>query len=323
MRTGALLLSLAVLLSGCSDAPTGKGGDAPRTPSGSPSASASPTERPTPDRPPPLTPDVVRTSIAVRAVHHLAGRIGPWMATGPAFDRAAIWVQRRLTTMGYAVHREPFPVPAGNSWGVPVDAGTSRNLVAAPPGIDRSRPHLIIGAHLDTVPQAPGAEDNASGVGVLLAVAQATAGRRTRLPVVFVVFGAEEPRGASDDDHHYGSRHHVGQLNPAQRRAMRGMLALDRVGVGDVVPVCSAGGPDPMRAQVLTAAERADVPTEACVGNRSSDHWSFVRDGLPGARLGSTPYSGYHSEGDMPSVVSRVQLDRTARVAAAWLSPRV
>src|SRR5699024_1695335 len=150
------------------------------------------------------------------------GRIGPRMATGPAYDRAAAWVQRRLARMGYDVRREPFRVPPGDSWGVPVGAGTSRNLVATAPGLDRTEPHLLIGAHLDTAPQAPGAEDNASGVGVLLAVAEAIRERRTRLPVVFVAFGAEEPRGPGDDDHHYGSRVHVDRLGPAERRALRG-----------------------------------------------------------------------------------------------------
>ena len=52
---------------------------------------------------------------------------------------------------------------------------------------------------------------------------------------------------------------------------------------------------------------------------RSSDHWSFVRDGLPGARLGSTPYAGYHSEADTASVVRRSQVARVARIVVSWL----
>ena len=62
-------------------------------------------------------------------------------------------------------------MPAGTSWGVPVRAGRSVNLIAERPGFDRTAPHVVIGAHLDTVPQAPGAEDNASGVAVLLELA--------------------------------------------------------------------------------------------------------------------------------------------------------
>ncbi len=263
----------------------------------------------------------MRVDTAVETVRHLAGRIGPRHGTSPAFSRAARWVGARFESLGYDVRRQPFDVPAGVSWGVPVGAGRSVNLLATAGPVDRTRPHLVVGAHLDTVPQAPGAEDNASGVGALLAVAEAVVGRRTRLPVVFVAFGAEEPRGPSDDDHHYGSQHYVGRMSDAERSALRGMVSLDRVGVGEVMPVCSAGSPDPLRAEVLAAAERAGVDAvQPCTENRASDHWSFVRNGLPGVRLGSTPYGGYHSAGDVPAVVRREQLERAARITVAWLA---
>jgi Zn-dependent M28 family amino/carboxypeptidase len=255
----------------------------------------------------------------VRAVQRLAGEIGPRHATSPAFDRAATWVGGEFEAMGYDVRRQRVAVPGGNSWGVPVDAGTSVNVIATPRRFDPRRPHLVVGAHLDTVPQAPGAEDNASGVGVVLAAAEAVAERRTRLPVVLVAFGAEEPRGATDADHHYGSRAYVASLGPAERRAVRGMLSLDRVGVGSVVPVSSAGSSgDRQRRAVLAAARRAGVPTDAQI-NRTSDHWQFVLAGMPGIRIGSTPYAAYHSAADVPSVVSRAQLTRTGRVVLAWL----
>ncbi len=99
------------------------------------------------------------------------------------------------------------------------------------------------------------------------------------------------------------------------------MVALDRVGVGPVVPVSSARGPDRMRASLLAAARRAEVPTQALTDDRASDHWSFVRAGLPGVRLGSTPYAGYHSPGDVPAVVDPAQLRRTARTVVSWLAP--
>ncbi|MBD3925895.1 M28 family peptidase [Nocardioides cavernae] len=283
-------------------------------------------ESPTADSSPvvdePLAADDLDPATAVGAVRRLAGRIGPREATSAAYDRAARWVAGELTRFGYYVERQRVDVPAGESWGVAVPAGRSTNVVATPADFDPSAPHLVVGAHLDTVPQAPGAEDNASGVGVLLAVAEAVAVRRTRLPVVFVAFGAEEPRGPSDDDHHYGSRRYVAKLTPLVRNAVRGMVSLDRVGVGQRVPVGSAGDTDPVQRELLAAARRAGAATVAEDGQRSSDHWSFVRAGLPGARLGSTPYAGYHSAGDVPAVVSPAQLERVGRIVAAWLAPR-
>jgi hypothetical protein len=266
--------------------------------------------------------DDLDSATAVRAVEHLAGSIGPREATSRSYVRAAGWVARSFRRLGYDVEHQRVDVPAGESWGVPVPAGRSTNVVATPAGFDPRAPHLVVGAHLDTVPQAPGAEDNASGVGVLLAVAEAVSLRRTRLPVVFVAFGAEEPRGPSDDDHHYGSRRYVVELAPAVRDAVRGMVSLDRVGVGERVPVGSAGDTDRVQTRLLAAARRAGVPAVAESGQRSSDHWSFVREGLPAARLGSTPYAGYHSAGDVPAVVSPAQLERVGRLLLAWLAPR-
>ena len=101
------------------------------------------------------------------------------------------------------------------------------------------------------------------------------------------------------------------------------MVSLDRVGVGEVVPVSSAGGagPDAGRAAGARPGGPACRPSRM-TDDRASDHWSFVRAGLPGVRLGSTPYAGYHSAGDVPAVVDRAQLGRTARTVVAWLARR-
>jgi hypothetical protein len=298
----------------------------PTTPVAPESSSAPPEPKPEPDPDPepvpPVRIDDLDPATAVRVVRHLAGRIGPREATGRDYARAAEWVARSFAGLGYDVARQRVDVPAGVSWGVPVPAGRSVNVVATPAGFEADQPHLVVGAHLDTVPQAPGAEDNASGVGVLLAVAEAVEGRRTRLPVVLVAFGAEEPRGPGDDRHHYGSRRYVALLSPSGRRAVRGMVSLDRVGVGDRVPVGSAGASDPVQRALLAAARRAGVPAVADPEQRSSDHWSFVRDGLPGARLGSTPYVGYHSADDVVAVVQPAQLERVGRLVLAWLAPQ-
>jgi Zn-dependent M28 family amino/carboxypeptidase len=247
-------------------------------------------------------------------VRYLAG-LGPREATSPAYAQALTWLEQRFRAAGYKTRRQVLRVPAGLSWGVPVRAGTTWNLIATKAGFNPATPHRIVGAHLDTVPQAPGAEDNASGIAVLLGTAQLA----PRFPTVFVAFGAEEPRGDGDNRHHYGSRAYVASLPAAQRNALRGMVSLDRVGVGTVVPICSAEADDlALRNELRAVAARVGVQSRACV-NRSSDHWSFVRSGLPGVRFGSTPYAEYHSARDLPRVVSPAQLGRMGRVVAAWL----
>ena len=319
---GAVVASISFLLmAACSGEEERAAPEPARTTPASPLPAPSTSAPPEPPPSPAADPDDVQAATAMATVRHLAGDIGPRPGTSPAYFRAAAWVERRLRSLGWDVRRQSFPSPAGVSWGVPVPAGRSVNLVATRRDVRPGRPWLAVGAHLDTVPQAPGAEDNASGIGVLLAVAEATRKTRTRLPVVLLAFGSEEPRGPGDDDHHYGSRAYVAGLGQAQRGTLRGMVALDRVGVGPVVPVSSARGPDRMRASLLAAARRAEVRAQALTDDRASDHWSFVRAGLPGVRLGSTPYAGYHSPGDVPAVVDPAQLRRTARTVVSWLAP--
>jgi Peptidase family M28 len=288
------------------------------TPSSAPSPSAiRPTARPT------TTPTARQVRFDARRVQrdirHLAGDIGPREATSKNYAEAADWVERRLEKLGYRVRRTTVRVPAGNSWGVPVRRGSTVNVIAEPAGFDRRAKHVVIGAHLDTVPQAPGAEDNGSGIAVLLELARLAASE-PRVPVQFIAFGAEEPRGPGDALHHFGSRQLVADLPRAERRAVSGMVSLDRVGVGaSYVPVCQ-GGPDgtELRSALRRAGRRADIPTRACE-NRTSDHWSYEKAGMPAVRIGSVPYAGYHSRGDVPSVVSRRQLDRVGRLVWEWL----
>ncbi|GAB3876192.1 hypothetical protein GCM10028802_13660 [Terrabacter terrigena] len=246
--------------------------------------------------------------------------MGPRDAASAAGDRAAAYVAARLRAAGYRVTVQPFTVPAGVSWGVPVPAGSTANVVADPPGFDPRRPHVVIGAHLDTVPRSPGAEDNASGLMVLAEVARIVREQPGALPVRFVAFGAEEARGGNGTRYAFGSRHFVTALGGAERTAVGGMLALDRVGVrAAAVPVCSGGRGTPALAEAIrAAATSASVPTRACT-NRASDHVSFERVGIPAARLGSVPYAAYHSAGDVPSVVDRRQLARSGAVVLAWL----
>lgn len=66
-----------------------------------------------------------------------------------------------------------------------------RNLIALHPGSSRNGQVLII-AHYDTVPNSPGADDNASGVAGLLAVAGAMARHRFIRDLVYIAFPLEE-----------------------------------------------------------------------------------------------------------------------------------
>jgi Peptidase family M28 len=315
---------VVVLLGGCdggSDAQPAKPSPTRSTPRATVADPPSATPSTPSDAEPTIEPVRFSATAAMRTVRFLAGRrgVGPREATSPAYARAARWVEQQLGGYGYRVRRQHLRVPAGVSWGVPVPSGDTWNVIATPEGFRTDEPHLMVGAQLDTVPQAPGAEDNASGVSVLLEIARMAAQRPTRLPVMFVAFAAEEPRGDGEAWHHFGSRAYVQRMPPAERSALRGLANPDRVGVGRSVPICTGGlGTDRVKRSLLTHARRAGVPAHGCV-NTTSDHWSFEQADMPAARLGGTDYPEYHSPADRPRVVRPIQLERTGRLIWAWL----
>lgn len=281
---------------------------------------ASPSEPVTATHQPPVQFDPER---AMATVTHLAGEIGPREATSPAFHEAADWVADQFAELGYEVAQVDVPVPRGEpsyrpEWGTVVEPGTSANVIADPPGFDPDAPHVVIGAHLDTVGVAPGAEDNASGVAVVIELARLAAAEPPPVDVRFVAFGAEEPRGSGDQMHHFGSQQYVGELG--SHDSVTAMVSLDRVGVAaSSVPVCTGGtGTTAIRNALIETAEGAGIEAHSCE-NRASDHWSFEKVDIPAARLGSVPYSEYHSSRDLPGVVDAAQLERAGSIVWQWL----
>ena len=99
---------------------------------------------------------------------------------------------------------------------------TFRNVIATIPGTDAALPPLLIAAHYDTVPGSPGADDNASGLAVMLEAARSLADRPLACPVRFIGFCLEE-------DNLRGSRAYAAQLR-ATNRSILGMIALECVG---------------------------------------------------------------------------------------------
>ena len=204
------------------------------SPTDSPGARTTPPDgrprtRPRPD----VRPRDFDPGQADAVVRHLAGTIGPRHGTSPAFRAAVTWVGRLLRAA-----RLPRPPPvvrrarAGCRGACRCrravgqrrrDPARVRPAAAAP---RRRRPPRHRAAGAGRRGQRLGRRRGARGRG------RRCAKRRTRLPVVWVAFGAEEPRGPTDDDHHYGSRAYVAAMTPAERRALRGMVSLDRVGVG-------------------------------------------------------------------------------------------
>ena len=168
----------------------------------------------------------------MKVIRHLSETIGIREAGSAAFRKAADYAVAALAGYGYTVLRQNVPLPAGMSQGVAVPAGETQNLIAKPRGYDPKKPHLLVGAHLDTVAVTPGANDNGSGSAIVLELARLASITPTAMPVVFVLFGGEERRLKGPAGAVFGSRLYLEKLSGAEGRALKGMLSIDMVGAG-------------------------------------------------------------------------------------------
>jgi acetylornithine deacetylase/succinyl-diaminopimelate desuccinylase-like protein len=110
-------------------------------------------------------PDVT-VSLASRLrghVERLAGEIGErHVLRPPALHAAERYIADTLRALGYAVARQNYEAQG-------VDCA---NLEVAIEGSARASEIVLAGAHYDTVPGSPGADDNASGVAAVLELAR-------------------------------------------------------------------------------------------------------------------------------------------------------
>jgi Zn-dependent M28 family amino/carboxypeptidase len=198
---------------------------------------------------------------------------------------------------------------------------------------------VVVGAHYDTVPGSPGADDNASGVAVLLELA------RMGLPARFVAFANEEMP--------YFQSHEMGSHAWAARARRAGekisaMLSLEMLGYYRNVPRSQAyppplgwfypdranfiafvgdmGSRTLVRRAIASFRTHARFPSEGVAapagipGVTWSDHWSFRRHGYPAIMVTDTAfyrYAHYHLPSDTPEKLDYMRMARVTLGLAA------
>ncbi|MEM9109642.1 MAG: M20/M25/M40 family metallo-hydrolase [Planctomycetota bacterium] len=143
-----------------------------------------------------------------RHVEMLAGNIGSRNAFVPdAYERAATYIEQQFREAGLEVRRQPVTIPDRGRF--KCGPMTVYNIEAVVPGSDPNKT-VVVGAHYDTKvasrhwkdsgtsprpdePGTPGADDNASGVAVILALAKQLANTKPNCTIRFVAFANEEP----------------------------------------------------------------------------------------------------------------------------------
>lgn len=205
---------------------------------------------------------------------------------------AADYVSEQFESWGYAVEVEEFETTPPDSDNETV---TSRNVIATQESGDQI---LVVGAHMDSVTDGTGAGDNATGVAVVLAAAEALADQDLAYTVIFVAFGAEE----SGDP--MGSEYFLEDWLGDDIDSVVAMINIDSVGVGTNLNVYAGaeitwpdddeaapeieGGPVWVRDLALDLAAEMNLPfgtspddTWGGFTGDWSDHYAFVEAGIP------------------------------------------
>ena len=128
-------------------------------------------------------------------INRLAVDIGPRPVTNElSIKKTESYITNYFKNIGLQVQLQQYKY--GNYDITNIITGSQENLL--------SSKYYVIGAHYDSVPETYGADDNASGIAVLLELARYTMQEKISLPVRFVAFTAEEPPTFST--HYQGSK---------------------------------------------------------------------------------------------------------------------
>lgn len=245
--------------------------------------------------------DALLRDVTHLAADELAGRL----AGSPGAGAARAFVLERFRRLGLAPAYDGYASPFRfERDGEPVEGV---NVVAKLDGTDPALAErwLLLSAHYDHLGVRGGevfngADDNASGVAALLAVAAALAERPLGRPVLFAAFDAEEPG-------QWGARSFVsGPPVPLEQVVIA--INLDMLGRDDGGALWAAGTHyHPwLRAPLERAAARApvalrfghDVPGDPRDWTGDSDHAAFHAAGIPWVYFGVEDHPDYHRPTD-------------------------
>ncbi len=231
----------------------------------------------------------------------------------PKLEQTARYIQGEFVKAGLDVKEDAF------QW----EGGFYKNIVAEKRGKTSPDKVFIVGAHYDTVPGTPGADDNASGVAVLLEIARNIQSVSPAETVRLIAFTLEEYNFV-------GSTRYVKSLKKGKEEIL-GMVSLEMVGftgprqsyppyldpkyypnVGDFIAVVGNERSQQLLERVCQSFKThiPELPLESLVvpGNgekmedvRLSDHVTFWEEGFPALLVTDTSFMrnpNYHLPSD-------------------------
>ncbi|RSD29091.1 M28 family peptidase [Mesobacillus subterraneus] len=191
---------------------------------------------------------------------------------------------------------------------------TSYNVIAtkAPTNKNKGKDTILaMGAHHDSVPGAPGANDDASGTAMTLELARVMKDLPTNMEMRFITFGAEE-LGL------IGSRYYVSQLSEEEKNRFVGYFNMDMVGSRDAghLVINTVDGNQNIVSQTAQAssARLNGEPTPIQMGG-SSDHVAFYEGGIASGSFIHRPLEPwYHTPEDTIDKISKEKLQDVAEI---------
>lgn len=256
-------------------------------------------------------------------VRYLSEHIGERNMRRPSrMAETAGWIEGRMQRAGYSVNRQTYRIQEGAFQGSIAD-----NVIAELKGEDNPEQIIIIGAHYDTVPGSPGANDNSSAVAVLLMLAKWFRNYPQPKTIRFVYFANEEPPFFKTKD--MGSYAYARQARE-EDEIIEAMIAMDGLGYfsdregSQQFPLPGLGMFYPNTANFIAFASRVadrslmnksldtfrkstELKAEGLAlpgitpGVSWSDHWSFWQFDYPAFMITDTlPFRDpdYHSPAD-------------------------
>lgn len=293
-------------------------------PQKSPASLVLPKSKPLAQLPPAFSGKRMRAHIGQLASEDFEGRaIG-----GKGIDKASHYIANQF--------REAGLKPAGDNpkyfqqWyqdGPGNSKILMRNIIGAIPGTApklKDQP-VIICAHYDHLGVRgplisdrfmgrihPGADDNASGVAVMLELAQNLGNTlKPARPVLFIAFTGEESGLL-------GSKHYIDNLEKTKSTKVFAVVNLDTVGrLGDQkLKVIGSSSAREWRFIFMGIGFTTGIQTELLSQEiESGDHVPFIRAGVPAVHLFSGAHSDYHKPTDTADKIDAPGLEKVATVA--------
>ncbi len=277
----------------------------------------------------------------LQALQRIADENGGNRASpGPGYDASVEYVAGVLRGAGFDVSTPTYPVTEDETG----QQLTLRNVVAQTRTGNTGRV-VMAGAHLDSVPEGPGINDNGTGVAALLEIATRLGGSPPLTNAVrFGFWGSEEV----DLN---GSTEYVAALSDADRKNLVLYLNLDMLaspnsgyfvqgGAGDDADETGPPGSAEVGRVLAEQLEAAGVTAETTTFDGESDYAAFVDAGVPsggvlagdeqamsdeqaaawGGRADENFDRCYHSACDRIDDLDRTAMDRFTDAVAGTLA---